>query len=163
MNSMNNNLNLFNESNKIIKLIRNNANIEFTCYIFYVYAITIISILFKPSYITIFILVLYVLIHTFIILKNGKCKKLKDNYKILIGSLCYTISCIFIYYGIHYIYWKRIALRPILFFTPILYFIYIKFLFYIFRCNMFSNYHYGLDMLQQFLFMLHDTDRDTHA
>lgn len=143
---MNNNLNLLNE----LKSNQNNMNIEFICYIFYVYAITIMSILFKPSYITIFILVLYVLIHTLIMVKNGKCKILKDNYKILFGSLYYTISWIFIYCGIHYIYWKRIALRPILFFTPILYFIYIKFLLYIFRCNMFLNYHYMLDMLQQF-------------
>jgi hypothetical protein len=154
---MNNNLNLLNESNKIIKSIRKNTTIEFICYIFYVYAITILSILFKPSYITIFILVLYVLIHTLIILKNGKCKKLKDNYKKWFVSLYYIISWIFIYYGIHYIYWKRIALRPILIFTPILYFIYIKFLLYIFGCNMFLNYHYILDMLQQFLFILHDT------
>jgi hypothetical protein len=147
---MNNNLH---ELKSKLKSNRNIMSIEFICYIFYIYAITIMSILFKPSYITIFILVLYVLIHTLIMLKNGKCKILNDNYKILFGSLYYTISWIFIYYGIHYIYWKRIALRPILFFTPIIYLIYIKFLLYIFRCNMFLNYHYMLDIT----YMLYNT------
>jgi len=127
--------------------IKNDANIEFIAYIPYVYMLTTFAILFKPSWIIISILVTYIYINTFFILKNGKCKKLKDKIVIIIVSLFYTISCIFIYYGIHYIYWKKRELICILFFTPLLYFAYIKLIFYIFGCSPFSNYHYGIEFL----------------
>lgn len=130
-----------------INKIRSDANIEFITYIFYVYTLTIFAILFKPSWIIISIIVAYVYANTFLILKNGKCKKLKDKVVIIIVSLFYTISCIFLYYGIRYIYWKRRELIWVLFFTPLLYFVYIKLIFYIFGCNTFSNYHYVIDLL----------------
>ena len=130
-----------------INKIRSDANIEFITYIPYVYTLTIFAILFKPSWIIISIIVAYVYANTFLILKNGKCKKLKDKVVIIIVSLFYTISCIFLYYGIRYIYWKRRELIWVLFFTPLLYFVYIKLIFYIFGCNTFSNYHYVIDLL----------------
>ena len=130
-----------------IKTIRNNANVEFITYIPYAYALTIFAIVCKPSWIIISMLVAYVYANTFFILKNGKCKKLKDKLVIMIVSLFYTVSCIFLYYGIRYIFWKQRALIWVLFFTPLLYFAYIKLIFYIFGCNTFSNYHYGIDSL----------------
>lgn len=130
-----------------IEKIRNNANIEFITYIPYAYTLTIFAILFKPSWIIISILVAYVYVNTFLILKNGKCKKLKDKFIVIIISLFYTISCIFFYYGIRYIYCKKSELIWVLFFTPLLYFAYVKFIFYIFGCNTFSNYHYGIELL----------------
>ena len=134
-----------------IDKIRNNPNIEFITYIPYAYILTIFAILFKPSWIIISILVAYVYANTFLILKNGKCKKLKDKFVIVVISLFYTISCIFIYYGIRYIYWKKNELSWVLFFTPILYFAYVKLIFYIFGCNTFPNYHYGIELLLKFM------------
>lgn len=127
--------------------IKNNPNVEFITYIPYAYILTIFAILFKPSWIIISILVAYVYANTFLILKNGKCKNLKDKFVIMVISLFYTISCIFFYYGIRYIYWKKSELIWVLFFTPLLYFAYIKLIFYIFGCNPFSNYHYGIELL----------------
>jgi hypothetical protein len=127
--------------------IRNNPNVEFITYIPYAYTLTIFAIMFKPSWIIISILVAYVYANTFLILKNGKCKNLKDKFVIMVISLFYTISCIFFYYGIRYIYWKKSELIWVLFFTPLLYFAYIKLIFYIFGCNPFSNYHYGIELL----------------
>ena len=134
-----------------IKSIRNNANVEFIIYISYAYALTLIAIVCKPTWITISILVAYVYVHTFLILKNGKCEKLNDTVVMMIVTLLYTISCNISYYGMHYIYSKRKTLIWLLFFTPILYFIYIKLVFYSFGCNMFSNYHYGIDTLLMLL------------
>ena len=134
-----------------INKIRSDENIEFITYIPYAYTLTIFAILFKPSWIIISIIVAYVYANTFLILKNGKCKKLKDKVVTIIVSLFYTISCIFLYYGIRYIYWKRRELIWVLFFTPLFYFVYIKLIFYIFGCNIFSNYHYGIELLLKLL------------
>ena len=130
----------------ILTSIRNNVYIEFISYIPYIYAFTVVAIIFKPSVITITAFVTYVLAYTFIILRRGKCTKAKD-IALAIISTCYTISCVFLYKAIHYIYWKNAKFRSLLLFTPVIYFVYIKFMFYIFGCNPFSNYHFGIDTI----------------
>lgn len=136
-----------------LESIKNNGYIEFIIYIPIVLAVTIIAILIKPTLLTFIIAAFLAIAYIIVILTAAECNKstTKDNIIFIIITCCFTLFCILLYYAINTIYWKYPKYHSLLLLTPIIYFILIKLIFYIFDCNQYSNYHFGINLITTLL------------
>ena len=133
--------------------IRNNSYIEFLVYIPIILAVTAAAILIKPSILTFIIVAILSISYILVILSYSECNKStsKDNIIFMIIAACFTLLCILLYYAINTIYWKYPSYHSLLLLTPIIYFVLIKIIFYIFECDQYSNYHFGINLITTLL------------
>ena len=133
--------------------IKDNSYIEFILYIPIILVVTMIAIVIKPTTITFLIAAVLLICYILIILSYAECNKSrsKDNIMFIIITCCFTLFCILLYYAINTIYWKYPIYRSLLLLTPIIYFILIKIIFYIFECNKYSNYNFGINLISSIL------------
>lgn len=133
--------------------IKNNSYIEFIIYIPIILAVTIIAILIKPTLLTFIIAAFLAIAYIIIILSYAECNKStsKDNIIFIIITCCFTLFCILLYYAINTIYWKYPQYHSLLLLTPIIYFILIKLIFYTYGCDLYSNYHFGINLITTLL------------
>jgi hypothetical protein len=136
-----------------LESIKNNSYIEFIIYIPIILAVTIIAILIKPTLLTFIIAAFLAIAYIIIILSYSECNKstAKDNIIFIIITICFTLFCILLYYLINTIYWKYPQYHSLLLLMPIIYFILIKLIFYIFDCDQYSNYHFGINLITTLL------------
>lgn len=132
-----------------LKSIKNNRTFEFILYIPTIVLVTIVAIVLKPNKLTLFIVAILSISYISILLSHAECKKAtsKENVFFLMITFCFTLLCILFYYGINTIYWSYTNYHSLLLLTPIIYFIFIKVLFYSLECNEYTNYNFGIDII----------------
>jgi len=133
--------------------IKNNSYIELIVYIPIILVVTIIAILIKPNLVTFITAAVIAIVYIILILSYSECNKSmsKDNILFIIITTCFTFFIILLYYLINTIYWKYPKYRSFLLLTPVIYFILIKLIFYIFECDPYSNYHLGIKFITTLL------------
>ena len=129
--------------------IKNNRTFEFLFYIPAIVVATIVAIALKPNKLTLFLAAILSIGYISTILSHAECKQStsKENVFFLMITFCFTLLCILFYYSINTIYWSYPKYHSLLVLTPIIYFIFIKVLFYSLECNEFTNYHFGIDLI----------------
>ena len=122
--------------------------IELSIYIFYIYFLIILAIVFKPNILTISALILYVYYISWDILSSNTCHQINFVPKVILSAM-YTLGCVIAYIVTYYIYWYYRNYIFLLFFAPFAYFLTIKTLLYILKCNPYSNINYAFGVFQK--------------
>ena len=119
---------------------------EFLLYIPYIYTLVYLGLKIKPTPLILGCLGLYAFIFSILIYRDSYCHGLAE-VKYIIFAL-YSLACMSAYNLIY-------KYKKYLLFTPLLYFITIKFMEYILECPPHANINYALRLLHANEFLRH--------
>ena len=129
---------------------KNKIIFELFIYFVYIYLLLFLFLIIKPTLITLLIFNIYCFYTTWQILTNNinnTSKILKNKYFRFIFVFIYSLFCILVYYFLH-IYWIKLIkyslFKIVLIFAPLLYFLLIKIVGYIFILEPYYNINYGM-------------------